>query len=97
MLIGLVPGLSEPEGHINTYMYLSPIIDDLIALYSGIQINSLGPRKIFSRSILLHILARKKDHQERCHSIKVTKQICPVINVASRQFVKKGKLVQLAR
>ena len=55
MLIGLIPGPSEPEGHINTY--LSPIIDDLIALYSGIQINSLGPRKIFSRSILLPILA----------------------------------------
>ncbi|XP_044173181.1 uncharacterized protein LOC122957236 [Acropora millepora] len=55
MLIGLIPGPSEPQGHVNTY--LSPIIDDLITLYSGIQINSLGPRKIFSRSILLPILA----------------------------------------
>ena len=57
MLIGLIPGPSEPEGHINTY--LAPIVDDLITLYSGIQINSLGPKTIFSRSILLPSL--KKD------------------------------------
>ena len=40
MLIGLIPGPSEPQGHVNTY--LSPIIDDLITLYSGIQINLIG-------------------------------------------------------
>ena len=55
MLIGLIPGPSEPEGHINTY--LSPIVDDLITLYAGIQIRSFGSKVIFSRSLLLPVLA----------------------------------------
>ena len=36
MLIGLIPGPSEPKGHFNSY--LSPIVDDFVTLYTGIQI-----------------------------------------------------------
>ena len=55
MLIGLIPGPSEPEGHINTY--LSPIVDYLITLYAEIRIRSFGSKVIFSRSLLLPVLA----------------------------------------
>lgn len=55
MLIGLIPGPSEPEGHINTY--LTPIVDDLIMLYKGIHVQVLGPEVIFTRSLLLPVLA----------------------------------------
>ena len=89
MLIGLIPDPSEPEGHINTY--LSPIIDDLIALYSGIQINSLGPRKIFSRSILLPILAdlpsSRKMSQYKSHKADL-----PCDKCCFRAVREKGKI-----
>ena len=55
MLTGLIPGPSEPEGHVNSY--LSPIVDDLLTLYTGIQIQSCGGNVIFSRSLLLPVLA----------------------------------------
>ena len=55
MLTGLIPGPSEPEGHVNSY--LSPIVDDLLTLYTGIQIQSCGGKVIFSRSLLLPVLA----------------------------------------
>ena len=55
MLTGLIPGPSEPEGHVNSY--LSPIVDDLLTLYTGIQIQSCGGNIIFSRSLLLPVLA----------------------------------------
>ena len=55
MLTGLIPGPSEPEGHVNSY--LSPIFDDLFTLYTGIQIQSCGGKVIFSRSLLLPVLA----------------------------------------
>ena len=55
MLTGLIPGPSEPEGHVNSY--LSPIVDDLLTLYTGIQIESCGGKVIFSRSLLLPVLA----------------------------------------
>ena len=55
MLIGLIPGPSEPEGHINTY--LTPVVNDLIQLYNGIQIRMLSSEIIFSRSLLLPVLA----------------------------------------
>ena len=54
MLIGLIPGPSEPEGHVNSY--LSSIVDDL-TLYTGIQIQSCRGKVIFSRSLLLPVLA----------------------------------------
>ena len=55
MLIGLIRGPSEPEGHINTY--LTPTVDILIMLYRGIQVQVLGPEVIFTRSLLLPVLA----------------------------------------
>lgn len=55
MLVGLIPGPSEPEGHVNSY--LSPIVDDLLSLYTGIEIQSFGSEVIFSRSLLLPVLA----------------------------------------
>ena len=55
MLIGLIPGPSEPEGHINTY--LTPIVDDLIMLYKGIQVQVLGPEVTFTSSLFLPVFA----------------------------------------
>ena len=54
MLNGLIQGPSEPEGHVNSY--LSPIVDDLLTLYSGIEIQPYGGEVIFSCSLLLPAL-----------------------------------------
>ena len=43
-IIGIIPGLHEPTGHINTF--LKPLVDDLLNLWSGIDINDGGPQKV---------------------------------------------------
>ena len=39
MLIGIIPGHEEAQGHINSF--LKPIVDDLTHLYQGIEIRSV--------------------------------------------------------
>ena len=51
LLVGLIPGPSEPETHMNTF--LKPLVDDLLTLWHGISIEGEGGRKLNVRGILL--------------------------------------------
>ena len=69
MLIGLIPGPSEPGDHINTY--LTPVVNDLNQLYTRIQIRTLSSEIVSSRSLLLPVLvdvpASRKLSQYKSH------------------------------
>ena len=49
MIIGIIPGPSEPSMNINTY--LRPLIDDLQALWAGVTININGKKKTIRAAI----------------------------------------------
>ena len=40
MILGVIPGPTEPKGHINTF--LKPIVDDLLDLWNGIPLHPKG-------------------------------------------------------
>ena len=40
MVLGIIPGPTEPKGNINTF--LSPIIEDLLLLWNGVCMESCG-------------------------------------------------------
>ena len=40
MVLGIIPGPTEPKGNINTF--LSPIIEDLLLLRNGVYMESCG-------------------------------------------------------
>ena len=49
MVLGIIPGPTEPKGNINTF--LSPIIEDLLLLWNGVYIESCG--KIVKAALLV--------------------------------------------
>ena len=52
MVLGVIPGPTEPKGNINTF--LKPIIDDLLLLWNGIPI---GPNGHIVKAELLGVSA----------------------------------------
>jgi len=57
MLIGIIPGPEEAQGHVNSF--LKPVVDDLLLLYDGIEVSEPGrlEKTFVSRSVLLPVLA----------------------------------------
>ena len=56
MLIGIIPGPKEAQGHINSFF--KPIVDDLLYLHDGIKIRSvvMQEESFTSRAVLLCVL-----------------------------------------
>ena len=48
MLLGIIPGPTEPKR--NIYTFLSPIIEDLLLLWNGVYMESCG--KIFKEALI---------------------------------------------
>ena len=40
MVLGVIPGPTEPKGNINTF--LKPLVDDLILLWDGLPLHPVG-------------------------------------------------------
>ena len=81
MIVGIIPGPSEPKLHINTF--LKPLVDDLLCLWNGLPLLEDGS---VVRAALLGVaadMAAARKVSQFC----VIKQTMVAINVISKQKV----------
>ena len=82
MLVGIIPGPSEPKLHINDF--LRPLVDDLELLWNGIEVVLAdGSIKAVKAALVCVSCDLPAQHLERFCSFWVTKQI---LVVASANF-----------
>ena len=81
MLVGIIPGPSEPKLHINDF--LRPLVDDLELLWNGIEVVLADGSIKAVKAALVCVCLVIYQHLERFCSFWVTKQI---LVVASANF-----------
>ena len=73
ILLGMIPGPSEPSKHINTY--LVPLVDDLLKLYCGIELPVENSKTMKVKAVLSCVVC----------DIPATRKVCGFLGISANK------------